>query len=124
MKTDERPKNVDHYIAAFPDSTQRQLTEVRTAILQAAPEALETIKYAMPTYVLHGNLVHFAAYKNHIGFYPAPKAIIAFADKLNGYKTSKGAIQFPLSQAMPIDLIRQITIYRVQQNREKALKNK
>lgn len=114
------PENIDSYIATFPENVQHQLNTLRKAIQQAAPDAVETIKYAMPTYVQQGNLVHFAGYKNHIGFYPAPKAIIEFANELSGYKTSKGAIQFPLTQPIPLDLIRRITEYRIRQNSEKA----
>lgn len=113
-------KNIDAYIATFPEEVQPLLHDIRNTIKKAAPKAEEAIKYAMPTFVLHGNLVHFAAYKNHIGFYPAPAAIIAFEKELVAYKTSKGAIQFPLDKKLPVGLITKIVKYRVAQNKEKA----
>lgn len=115
-------KDIDSYIRTFPENVQRMLEQVRATIKQAAPEATETINYAMPTFVLHGNLVHFAAYKNHIGFYPAPSGIEAFAKQLSVYKSSKGAVQFPITQPMPLELIAQITAFRVKENIAKAQK--
>ena len=97
---------VDRYIAAFPGSTQRLLQQMRETIRKAAPQAEEKISYAMPTYVLHGNLVHFAAFKNHIGFYPVPTGIKAFEKELSAYKGAKGSVQFPLDQPLPLDLVR------------------
>ena len=111
---------IDAYIAGFPEDVQEILQRMRATIREAAPDAQETIKYRMPTFVLHGNLVHFAAYKNHIGFYPVPSGIEAFKDELGPYHVSKGAIQFPLNKPIPYDLIRKITAYRVQENLEKA----
>lgn len=110
------PKNTDEYIASFPTAIQTVLQEMRKTIQVTAPKATEAIKYGMPTFVLNGNLVHFAAYKNHIGFYPAPLAIITFTEELSTYKTSKGAIQFPLNQPLPLALITKIVQFRVQQN--------
>lgn len=117
-----RPLNVDEYIAEFPKDTQKLLEEIRTVIKKAAPEAEETISYAMPTFKLHGNLVHFAAYKNHIGFYPAPNGIDEFKKELSVYKGAKGSVQFPLNKPMPLDLISRIVKFRVKENSEKALK--
>lgn len=111
---------IDAYIAGFPEDVQEILQRMRATIREAAPDAQETIKYRMPTFVLHGNLVHFAAYKNHIGFYPVPSGIEASKDELGPYHVSKGAIQFPLNKPIPYDLIRKITAYRVQENLEKA----
>jgi uncharacterized protein YdhG (YjbR/CyaY superfamily) len=96
------------------------LKELRAAIQSAAPNAAEKISYQMPTFYLYGNLVHFAAYENHIGFYPAPSGIEAFKDKLSAYKGAKGSVQFPLSQPLPLNLIRKIVKFRVAENMKKA----
>lgn len=114
------PTTIDAYIADCPKDVQEKLELVRATIQQAAPEATEAIKYAIPTFVLHGNLVHFAAFKNHIGFYPAPTGLEAFKEALSVYKTGKGSVQFPLDQPMPLDLITRIVQFRVGQNVEKA----
>jgi uncharacterized protein YdhG (YjbR/CyaY superfamily) len=111
---------IDEYIAGFPKDIQQLLNTMRTTIQKAAPKAAEAIKYAMPTYVQDGNLVHFAAFKNHIGFYPAPDGITSFKKELAVYKTSKGAIQFPLDKPIPVGLVREIVKYRVKMNAEKA----
>lgn len=105
--------SIDAYIERFPPRVRTILESVRKAIASEAPLASETIKYGIPTFVYRGNLVHFGAYVSHIGFYPTPNAIRAFADELSGYKTSRGAIQFPLDQPMPLSLIRKIVAYRV-----------
>ncbi|MBY9078598.1 DUF1801 domain-containing protein [Paenibacillus sp. HN-1] len=114
------PKSIDEYIAGYPPEIQNLLQSVRQAIREAAPEAKEKISYRMPTFFLHGNLVHFAAFNRHIGFYPAPSGIEAFEQELSAYKSSKGAVQFPLDQPIPYELIRKITAFRVRENREKA----
>jgi len=107
---------IDDYIALFPVEVQEILESLRAAILETAPGTVETIAYQMPTFRLKGkNLVHFAAYKHHIGFYPTPSPIEHFTDELAAYKTSKGAIQFPIGQPLPFDLIRRIVAYRVTQ---------
>lgn len=111
---------IDEYIAGFPAEVQAILQKVRATIRQAAPDAQEKIGYGIPTFTLHGNLVHFAAYKNHIGFYPAPRGIEKFKDELAAYAGSKGTIQFPLDQLIPYELIRRIVIFRVQDNLEHA----
>ena len=113
---------METYILGFSNSVQQQLQQIRQTIQKTAPNATETIKYGIPTFVLNGNLVHFAAYKNHIGLYPTPSAIVAFTEKLKPFKTSKGAIQFPLNQALPLTLITEIVQFRVQQNIDKAKK--
>jgi uncharacterized protein YdhG (YjbR/CyaY superfamily) len=115
----ERATSIDDYIAAFPEAVQVKLQALRQAIREEAPDAQETIKYRMPTFTLHGNLVHFAAYKNHIGFYPTPSPIDVFRSELSVYKTSKGAIQFPLDQPLPLSLVRRIVAFRVQENLKK-----
>ncbi|GAB3974828.1 DUF1801 domain-containing protein [Spirosoma terrae] len=117
--TAETPKSIDDYIARFPADVQAILEQVRKTIQVAAPEAEEAISYAMPTFKLHGNLVHFAAYKNHIGFYPAPRGLEEFKDELSGYKGAKGSVQFPINQPMPLDLIARIVAFRVKENLEK-----
>lgn len=110
---------IDDYILQFPKEIQRKLQELRQVIKESAPEAEERISYKMPTYYLRGNLVHFAAYSGHIGFYPAPSGIEAFKDQLEGFKTSKGAIQFPLDEDLPLGLIRKIVKFRVEENLNK-----
>lgn len=110
------PANIDDYIASFPQEVQVILEKLRQTIRQAAPDATEKISYQMPTFYLNGNLVHFAAYKNHIGFYPAPSGIVAFQDELTKYKTSKGAIQFPINEALPLALVKKIVAFRVKEN--------
>jgi len=114
------PINVDAYIATFPPGTQRALQEVRAAIKETAPEAEELISYAMPAYKLHKHqLVYFAAFKNHIGFYALPSGNEEFKKELSQYKTGKGSIQFPLNQPMPSGLIKKIVKFRMQENLEK-----
>ena len=113
---------VDSYIASFPQEVQALLQQVRKTIQQAAPDATEAIKYAIPTFILHGNLVHYAAFKHHIGFYPAPTGIKAFEQELSPYKQGKGSIQFPFDQPLPLELITKIVRYRVKQNAEKKKK--
>jgi uncharacterized protein YdhG (YjbR/CyaY superfamily) len=110
------PATIDAYIAAFPDDVQAILQQIRRTIREAAPEATEAISYQMPTFKLHGNLVHFAAFKNHIGFYPVPSGIEEFKDELAVYKQGKGSVQFPLDKPMPYDLIRRIVQFRVVEN--------
>jgi uncharacterized protein YdhG (YjbR/CyaY superfamily) len=114
------PTTIDEYIAGFPAEVQAILQKVRATIRQAAPEAQEKIGYGIPTFTLHGNLVHFAAFKNHIGFYPAPRGIEAFKDELAPYAGGKGTIQFPLDRPIPYELISRITAFRVQDNLEQA----
>ena len=112
-------KTIDEYISMFPDDVRTILNQVRQTIRDAAPEAQETINYQMPTFTLNGNLVHFAGFKNHIGFYPTPTGIEAFKDELSAYKGAKGSVQFPLDQPMPLSLIRRIVEYRVKENSER-----
>ena len=111
---------IDEYIAGFPADVQVRLADMRTTIRDAAPEAEEAISYQMPTFRLQGNLVHFAGYKGHIGFYPAPSGIQAFKEELAVYKGAKGSVQFPLDQPLPLDLVRRITQFRVAENLAKA----
>ena len=118
----EKVNSIDEYIKGFPPDIQKLLQQVRATIKQAAPDAEETIKYAMPTFTLNGNLVHFAAFKNHIGLYPTPNGIEGFKKELSVYKGAKGSVQFPLDQPMPLELISKIVKYRVEQNGGKAKK--
>jgi uncharacterized protein YdhG (YjbR/CyaY superfamily) len=111
---------IDEYIAIFPKDVQKLLKQVRETIRKAAPKAEEKISYAMPTFALNGNLVHFAAFKNHIGFYPAPQGIEEFKKELAKYEGAKGSVQFPLDQPLPLGLIAKIVKYRVLMNQEKA----
>ena len=108
------------YIESFPEETQRVLSKLRAIIKAAAPEATEKISYNMPAFYLKGNLVYFAAYKHHVGLYPLPHVIEAFRTELEGYKTGKGSIQFPLDRPLPEDLITRIVRQRVKENSEKA----
>jgi uncharacterized protein YdhG (YjbR/CyaY superfamily) len=110
---------IDEYIRQFPNEVQTILNEIRKVIKKAAPEAEEKISYQMPTFVLYGNLVHFAAYKNHIGFYPTPSGIEEFKEQLSGYKGAKGSVQFPIDKPIPYDLISAIVKYRVIENMSK-----
>ena len=110
---------IDEYINTFPEDVQLLLQDLRQAIRDAAPQAKEAISYQMPTFKLHGNLVHFAAYKKHIGFYPAPSGIEAFKEDLAPYQFSKGAIQFPIAEPIPHDLVRKIVQFRVREQLNK-----
>ena len=115
--------SIDSYIAQFPAKTQQALCEVRAVIRAAAPDAVETISYTMPTFDLNGHhLVHFAGYAKHVGLYPTPSGIDAFADDLARYRTAKGSAQFPLSEPMPADLIRRIVEFRVDESNRKYAK--
>ncbi|HEY9054399.1 MAG TPA: DUF1801 domain-containing protein [Rectinemataceae bacterium] len=110
---------IGDYIAAFPESERRNMEELRKIILEEAPGATQRMSYGMPTFHLGENLVHFACYAHHMGFYPTPKAIAEFAEELSGYKTSKGAIQFPLGREIRWDLVRKMVRFRVVEARLK-----
>jgi uncharacterized protein YdhG (YjbR/CyaY superfamily) len=122
------PKSIDEYIGQFTPDIQEILKTLRKVIKESAPEAQEKISWGMATFVLHGNLVHFAAYKNHIGFYPSPSGIDNFKEELSEYKGAKGSIQFPLTKPMPYELISKIVKFRTLENiknaEEKLKKNK
>jgi uncharacterized protein YdhG (YjbR/CyaY superfamily) len=115
---------IDEYIKQFPDDVKVIMEKIREIIKKCAPEAVEAISYQMPTFKLEGNLVHFAAYKNHIGFYPTPSGIVTFKKELSGYTTSKGAIQFLLDKPIPYELIGKIVRFRVKENVERAAAKK
>jgi uncharacterized protein YdhG (YjbR/CyaY superfamily) len=114
------PTNIDEYIAGFPEDIQEILQKIRLTIQKAAPQAEETISYQMPTFTLQGNLVHFAAFKQHIGFYPTPTGTEKFQKELSVYKGAKGSVRFPLDQPIPYGLISKIVKFRVKENLERA----
>jgi uncharacterized protein YdhG (YjbR/CyaY superfamily) len=113
---------IDEYIAQFPEDVQKKLKELRKVIKAAAPEAVERISYQMPTFRLNGNLVHFAAFKNHIGFYPAPSGINAFESEISAYQSSKGTLRFALDKPLPLELVSKIVKFRVAEDLKKAKK--
>ena len=120
MTTDTR-SSIPDYIASFPNATREILEQVRETIQKAAPDATEAIKYAIPTFILNDkNLVHFAAFKSHIGFYATPSGHESFKEELSKYKQGKGSVQFPIDQPMPLDLITRIVRFRVSENMAKS----
>jgi uncharacterized protein YdhG (YjbR/CyaY superfamily) len=112
----EEYTTIDEYIRTFPAGVQSILQKMRQTIREAAPGATEAISYRMPTFKLNGNLVHFAAFKNHIGFYPTPSAIERFKEELSPYKWAKGSVQFPLDKPVPFALVKKIVTFRVKEN--------
>lgn len=125
MKPKQKPPTtIDEYIADFPKDVQERLQKVRTAIKKAVPRAEEKIAYGIPTFVLNGNLIHFAGYQNHIGLYPGSKPIEEFKDELTKYRLAKGTVQFPLDKPLPVGLIGRITKFCVKRNLEKASRKK
>ena len=119
MKT-ATPQNVDEYFSGFPNDIQKLLKQMRATIKKAAPKAEEVISYAIPGYLLEGMLVYFAAFKNHIGFYPGAAGIAAFKKELSVYKSAKGSVQFPLDNPLPLSLVTRIVKFRIRQNLDKA----
>lgn len=120
----DTPDLINEYILKFSPEVQEKLYNLRKVIKESAPTAEEKISYQMPTFALHGNLVHFAAFKNHIGFYPTPSGTETFKNELSIYKVSKGAIQFPIDEPLPFELISRIVKFRVEENMEKAEQKK
>jgi uncharacterized protein YdhG (YjbR/CyaY superfamily) len=118
------PKSIDEYIAGFPQDVQQILRKVRATIKRAAPDAEEAIKYQLPTFVLGENLVHFGAFKTHLGFYPTPSGIDAFKDELSAYAGAKGSVQFPFEKPMPLTLISKIVKFRVREVRDRPAAKK
>ena len=116
--------SIDEYIATFPKETQKLLNGLRAAIKASAPNAEEKFSYGIPTFFLNGNLAHFAAFKTHIGFYPAPSGIEAFKKELSMYKQAKGSVQFPLDAPLPLKLVGKIVKFRVAENLKKTSKKK
>jgi len=119
---DKKPSyaTIDEYIVTFPAEVQRKLSQLRVLIREVVPEAQEKISYQMPTFTLNGNLVHFAAFPKHIGFYPTPSGVAEFERELAKYKQGKGSVQFPLYEPLPLELIRRIVKYRAEENRKKG----
>jgi uncharacterized protein YdhG (YjbR/CyaY superfamily) len=115
-------ESIDDYSRDFPKEIRKKLTEMRKAIQKQAPQATEKISYQIPTFYLNGNLVHFAGYEKHIGFYPTSSGISAFKGELSEYKHAKGSVQFPLEDSLPIALIREIVKFRVKENTSKSRK--
>src|ERR1700674_5246131 len=114
--TKKQFKTIDEYIKTFPEDVQGSLEKMRQTIRKAAPEAEEAISYQIPTFKLNGNLVHFAAFKDHVSFFPTGKGVAAFKKELSSYKGSKGTVQFPLDKPIPYDLVRKITLFRRKQS--------
>lgn len=114
------PATIDEYIAGFPEDVQTVLEKIRATIRKAAPSAQEKISYQIPTFTLHGNLIHFAAFKKHVGLYPAPRGAEEFKQELTAYAGGKGTVQFPLDKRLPLGLISRIVKYRVKQNLARA----
>ena len=108
--------SIDEYISSFPEHIQKKLVEIRTIIREQAPEAQEKISWQMPTFYLYGNLVHFAGYAKHIGFYPGANGIATFESEISKYKYAKGSVQFPLGEPLPVELIKKIVKFRVDEN--------
>ena len=119
-KQTKQIQTIDEYIGTFPKQMQEKLESVRKLIAKLAPDAQEKISYKMSTFYLNGNLVHFAAFQNHIGFYPTPNGIYGFQKELSKYKNGKGSVQFPLDEPLPMKLIERIVKYRIQKNRDKV----
>jgi uncharacterized protein YdhG (YjbR/CyaY superfamily) len=118
------PKTIDEYIAGYPRDVQDILQEIRSIVRSAVPEAQEAIKYQIPTFVLNENLVHFAAFQKHIGFYPTPSGIQEFKDELAAYDSAKGSVQFPLDRPIPYTLIKKIAQFRAKEARERIAAKK
>ena len=116
ITNNKKISTIDEYIAMFPDDVKAKLSELWKVIKETVPSATEKISYRMPAFYLNGNLVYFAAFKNHIGFYPFPSGVAAFNREASGYKTSKGAIQFPLEKPIPYELVKKIVKFRVKEN--------
>lgn len=119
-----RAADIDHYILEFPQEIRERLEIIRHTIREAAPESQEVISYGMPAFRYNGIICYFAAFKNHIGFFPTPSGIEAFKDELKGYKCTKGTIQIPHTQFVPTDLIRRIVMFRVEENLMKKMAKK
>ena len=114
-----RPKTIDDYISDYPEDVQKLLQKLRVTIRKAAPKATEKISYSMPAFYQNGTLVWFAAFKEHIGFYPTPSAITAFKKSLSKYEVAKGTIRFPMDKPLPLSLVSRIVKYRVAENQDK-----
>lgn len=116
-----KPGDIDEYIAGFPPNVRAMLEQMRATILRAAPDATEAIKYGVPTFVQNENLVHFAAFTKHVGFYPTPSGVSAFRKELSAYKCAKGSVQFPFDEPLPLRLIGKIVRFRVKEALSKSV---
>lgn len=114
------PETIEAYINSFPPQTKKLLKQLRAAIREAAPHAIEVIAYGIPTFKLDGNLVHFAAYKHHIGFYPSPSGLLTFKKELASFKGAKGSVQFPITEDLPLTTIKKIVKFRAKENAKRA----
>ena len=117
------PELIDEYIGNFPEDVRVKLQAIRSVIKSVVPEAKEKISYQMPGFMYNGPLVYFAAFQNHIGFYPTPRGIDEFKEELSKYKQGKGSVQFPIGEEMPLDLIARMTAYRAEENRQNKTRN-
>lgn len=125
MKRTSAPATtIDEYIRGFPANVQAKLSQLRSTIRQSAPDAVEKMAYGVPTFYLDGNLVHFAAFQRHIGFYPSPSGIARFQKQLKKYKSAKGSVQFPLDEPLPFELVAEIVEFRVGENARKKGKGR
>src|SRR5688500_19382807 len=115
-KSKATPTTIDEYIAAFPREIRARLEQLRKVVREAAPGAEERISYRIPTFSLCGNIVHFAGYERHVGFYPGPSGVKKFARKLSGYASAKGSVQFPHDRPLPLGLVRELVLFRVEEN--------
>lgn len=115
---------IDDFIAKYPPDVQQILQKIRGIVREVAPEAQEKLNYGIPTFTLNGNLVHYSAFKNHVGFYPTPSGMEKFKTQLSKYEGAKGSVKFPLDQPIPYELIRKITEFRVKEQQAKARKKK
>ena len=122
--TRPKPSTIDEYIRTFPPDVRTKLSDLRATIHRAAPDAVEKISYRMPTFFQKTNLVHFAAYEHHIGFYPTPSAIAALEADLTDYVTSKGAVQFPIDEPLPLKLVSRVVKFRVAEVESKVTERK
>ena len=123
-RSDVSPTTIDEYITAFPPDVRDRLSELRATIRREAPQAEERISYRIPTFFLNGNLVHFAAFAHHVGFYPGPTGIAAFQDTLARFKNAKGSVQFPHDEPLPLDLVADIVRFRVTENTRVAARTR
>jgi uncharacterized protein YdhG (YjbR/CyaY superfamily) len=119
-KTNDDITNMDDYIEGFPDNVRQILNRIRNTIREAAPDAGETINYGIPTFTLNGNLVHFAAYTRHIGFYPTPSGIERFKEELSGFDCAKGSVKLPIDKPIPYKLIARIVEFRMKESYSKG----
>lgn len=115
--TKDKTPDIESYFSRFDEPVRRKMEQIRSLVFDMLPEATETIKYGIPTFVYNGNLVHYAGYRHHIGFYPVPSGLERFKDELARYKQGKGSIQFPLDEELPLELIKRIVQFRIEESK-------